>query len=153
MPTSDKQGEGFYVKDGKQQDAAIHGPILDGANDEPFRRQSFEATVAAGIDPLVAARVYGIPISTDDPLSVGLEALSFADRLYAAGVSPSENIEDRREEGMGRIMRDLLKGGRPVTEQARSNLQKLWPHPLPPIERPSGNLPGDAGFDDIGKNR
>jgi hypothetical protein len=68
---SAKGNEAFYVENGVKKDAAIHDVILDGVSPEAdlrHRTESFHRTVAKGIDPQVAARVYGLEGAFDlDP--------------------------------------------------------------------------------------
>ena len=56
--------------------------------------------------------------------------------MNTEGWRPSENIEDRR----GMSLEDSMKVDWPK------------PDPLPPLVRTPGDLPSQAGLDDIGKN-
>lgn len=65
---SAKGNEAFYMENGVKKDAAIHDFILDGVDPEhelQQRIESFRATVALGVDPVLAAQAYGLPEGFD----------------------------------------------------------------------------------------
>jgi hypothetical protein len=97
--------------------------------------------------PVDPQSLYARGLISDAQMDQLRETPSFGERAAATGSPPSENIEDRRGERMGdaeliaRQLRDLAKklsGRRPPRKT------------LPPVQRPAGQLPIDAGFDDIG---
>lgn len=61
---SDKrQGEGFYEEGGRKADAAIHDPIIAGADPAGVQHHkfvSFQLMIEAGVDPQQAAQMLGI---------------------------------------------------------------------------------------------
>lgn len=61
---SAKGNEAFYIdENGQKADAAIHDFILGGVSPEAEKRhrvESFHLAVASGVDPAVAARVFGL---------------------------------------------------------------------------------------------
>lgn len=58
-----KSNEMFYIdQDGKKQDKGLHEPILDNEEADLYsRRQSYERSVAEGMDEQAARRIFGIP--------------------------------------------------------------------------------------------